>query len=217
MYTAPQKKEVVRWKKDNGDKTLGLEYHLDQKSIVFDVGGYEGQWASDIFAEYLCTVHIFEPVSEFATNIKKRFRRNSNIIVHPFGLSNKTSTADIAILKDSSSVFRQSDNKEAIRLKNIMEVISEQKITGIDLIKINVEGGEYDLLELLIENGFHKKIKDIQVQFHDIATNSEQRMQNIRKELEKTHHLTYCYNFVWENWRLNESNKTAEDKKVTHS
>jgi len=28
------------------------------------------------------------------------------------------------------------------------------------------------------------------------------RVQNIRRQLERTHRLTYQYDFVWENWRL---------------
>ena len=73
--------------------------------------------------------------------------------------------------------------------------------TSIDLMKINIEGAEYDLLEHLIENKFVENIKDIQVQFHDFVPNAEARMKNIQAGLSKTHYLTYQYPFVWENWR----------------
>ena len=39
--------EFSRWFKDKGDKTLRLEYPLlDSNSIVFDVGGYVGDFAN---------------------------------------------------------------------------------------------------------------------------------------------------------------------------
>ena len=40
---------VAPWLADNGDKTYRLDYNLNENSVVFDLGGYEGQWASDIF------------------------------------------------------------------------------------------------------------------------------------------------------------------------
>ena len=61
---------VVPWFRDNGDKTLRLNYELNEKSVVIDLGGYEGQWAADIFCKYVCSIHVFEPVKKFADNIE---------------------------------------------------------------------------------------------------------------------------------------------------
>ena len=77
----------------------------------------------------------------------------------------------------------------------------QNKIERIDLMKMNIEGGEYDLLDHLIETGFIRNIENIQVQFHDFVPEAKQRMMKIQKELSKTHRLTYQYIFVWENWR----------------
>jgi hypothetical protein len=47
------------------------------------------------------------------------------------------------------------------------------------------------------------RFKNIQVQFHDfIIENATERMENIQKQLAKTHKITYQFNFVWENWQL---------------
>ena len=41
--------EVARWFKDKGDQTLRLDFPLlDSNSIVFDVGGYAGDFANKI-------------------------------------------------------------------------------------------------------------------------------------------------------------------------
>src|SRR5690349_17857574 len=78
---------VKPWFADNGDKTLRLYYDLDEDSTVFDLGGFEGQWASDIYSMYSCTIHIFEPVNEYAQNIKRRFAKNKKVHVHQYGLA----------------------------------------------------------------------------------------------------------------------------------
>ena len=87
IYRSPQQRMVDQWSEDRGDETLRLNYDLDENSIVFDLGGYEGQWASDIFSRYCSTIHIFEPVADFAKRTERRFRGNKKIFVHDFGLA----------------------------------------------------------------------------------------------------------------------------------
>jgi len=193
---------LASWFKNNGDQTYRLDYDLNEKSLVFDVGGYEGQWASDIFSKYCCKIYIFEPVPQFADKIKDRFSKNKNITVYGFGLSNKTCHGKISIERDSSSIFKKSSNMQSIKLIRAIDFIQENNISKIDLIKINIEGAEYDLLEHLIECGFIKNIHDIQIQFHGFIPNAEERMAKIQNELTKTHYLTFQYPFVWENWRI---------------
>ncbi len=202
QYQSPQQIRIVPWSEIQGDKTLRLDYDLEENSIVFDVGGYEGQWASDIFAKYCCTIHIFEPVPQFAENIKKRFIKNSKIIVHQFGFANETIGTKISISQDSSSIFKKAMNSVDIRLVRAIDFINEHNINKIDLMKINIEGCEYDLLDHLLETDFITNIQNIQVQFHDFIPNAMERMKKIQDKLSITHELTYQFQFVWENWKL---------------
>ncbi|MCJ7575557.1 MAG: FkbM family methyltransferase [Dehalococcoidia bacterium] len=205
IHQSPQENRLIRWFRDNGDKTLRLNYDLDGNSLVFDMGGYEGQWASDIFSKYCCTIHVFEPVIEFADKIEKRFSRNRKIFVHKFGLSNGSKKAAIALAQDGSSLFRQGKQTREISLVRAVDFLRENNIQNIELMKINIEGGEYDLLDHLIDTGFVRHIKNIQVQFHDFVPNAELRMTGIQQRLQETHALTYQYSFVWENWRLKDN------------
>ena len=202
LYIPIQEKRCIPWFSDNGDRTLRLQYDLDSTAIVFDLGGYEGQWASDIFSMYCCYIHIFEPVEKFATNIEKRFSKNNKIFVHKFGLSNMNQKKQIFIDADSSSTFTTKASNDEINLIKAIDFIKEYAIEHIELIKINIEGGEYDLLEHLLESEFIENIYNIQVQFHDFVPSAESRMNKIQQELSKTHFLTYNYPFVWENWQI---------------
>lgn len=194
-----------RWFQHEGDKTLRLNYQLDANSLVFDLGGYEGQWASDIFAKYCCTVHVFEPIVEFADNIEMRFAQNPKIIVHKFGLSARDQTVQIHFDHNQSSMYASGVDVREAKLISIQNFLKTEKIEWVDLMKINIEGGEYDLLDHLIDANLAKQIANIQVQFHDHMLNAEERMKRIQEALEKTHHLTYQYPFVWENWKRIES------------
>lgn len=201
LYLSPQEKRVIPWFRDDGDRTLRLNYDLDARSVVFDLGGYQGQWASDIFSKYCCEIHVFEPVPEFAENIRRRFARNSRIQVHEFGLGNQRANIELKIASDGSSVFRERGRPVTIQLDDALEFIRQTGISCVDLMKINIEGGEYDLLDYLIDNGFVRNIGNLQIQFHDFVPDAERRMQRIREALSITHRPTYQYDFVWENWQ----------------
>ena len=197
---------IIRWFSENGDKTHRLNYSLNQDSIVFDLGGYEGQWACDIYCKYRPKIFVFEPSLGFYQNIKARFNPNDDVKIYPLGLAASNVQVTLNLQKDGSSLFKKTSRgaTELIELKEANSFLRELNIQTIDLMKINIEGGEYDLLEHLISTGWVKKIKNIQVQFHDFVENAETRMEGIQKNLALTHELTYQYRFVWENWKLKE-------------
>jgi FkbM family methyltransferase len=194
-----------RWIRSGNDKTLRLEYDLGPESTVLDLGGYQGQWASDIFARYLCTVHVFEPMPAFADNIERRFARNARIKVHRFGLAGATGAATLNLSNDASSMHRspQGASKTVpVRLVAFEEFQAEYGVSHVDLMKINIEGAEYELLEHLLDAGLAGIVSNIQVQFHDFVPRAIARMKTIRRGLERTHKVTYQSDFVWENWQL---------------
>lgn len=197
----PDELRVAAWFADQGDATLRLDYDLGPQSLVFDLGGYEGQWTSDIHAMYGCRVFVFEPVPSFAACIGRRFRRNPNIRVFDFGLAGQTGEAAISLARDASSLFHAGADAIPIRLRCAADFLRDEGVTDIDLMKINIEGGEYELLEHLLDAGLTDRIGNLQVQFHDFVPDARVRMEAIQNRLAATHELTYQYPFVWENWR----------------
>lgn len=194
--------QVLHWKKIRGDQTLRLDYNLNNHSVVLDLGGYEGQWASDIFSKYLCLVYVFEPVPLYAKNIKKRFNLNNKIRIYNFGLSSANKVINLHLSDDGTSEFKSNGKVVKGKLVDFLEFIKKKKIEKIDLMKLNIEGGEYDLLDYIIKNGCITNIKNLQIQFHRFVPDAKSRMLNIQAQLKKTHKLTYHYEFLWENWRL---------------
>lgn len=79
-------------------------------------------------------------------------------------------------------MFGTSVNTEQIEIIDAKEWIREHRIARIDLIKINIEGGEYELLDRLIETDLIKQIENIQVQFHDFSETSSSEMERIQRE-----------------------------------
>lgn len=196
---------LLQWFEDKGDKTLRLFYeNLNESSLVFDVGGYEGQWASDIFSIHQPNIYLFEPVPAFFEFIDRRFRKNPKIKAFPFGLGGVSRTMEINVNKNSSSFYRKMGNQnQVVNIVGASEFLTKYSIKKIDLMKINIEGGEYELLEHLIEKDFIKNIANIQIQFHTFIDGYAEKMKDIQEALSKTHSLTYQYPMIWENWCCN--------------
>lgn len=194
----PRELVVAQWEEDNRTRNLRLIYDLTPEDVVWDVGGYEGQWASDLFAKYQPTIHIFEPVASFADNIAERFAKNPKMHVHRYGISDQDSTQAISLVGDRASTFVQDQTSEQATFRSASVVATE--LGAPTLIKLNIEGGEYPLLEDLIKSGTIKDITHIQVQFHDFVPDAVARMEAIQNELAKTHVRAYHYPFVWESW-----------------
>jgi len=191
---------LKKWFEDNGDNTHRINYNLNQDSIVFDLGGYIGEWSDKIKSKYDSKVYIFEPVFKYFSELKQTFELKENIKIYNFGLSDKTYDTEIIHNGASSSLYLIDGEKEKIKLINFVDFIKSEEIKNIDLIKINIEGGEYDLLDFILENNLQTQINNFQIQFHKMFDDCEIRRNNIREKLSETHTLTYDYTFVWENW-----------------
>jgi FkbM family methyltransferase len=200
MFPTEHDREISRWWSTGGDEKFRYDYELNSDSFVIDLGGYKGQWASDIYSRYNCRLLIFEPVKVFAEKIKERFRRNPKIEVYCLGLGKNRRKDVIFLDDDGSSTHKNSKKREAIEIEDAVEFFEKKKIMNVDLMKVNIEGGEYELMPRLLESGLVKRIKNIQIQFHYIGQESDVYMREICKELEKTHTPTYQYKYVWENW-----------------
>jgi len=190
-----------QWIKDNGDITLGADYPLTKDSVVFEVGGYKGKWSQRIVELYDPWIYIFEPVREYYEENVKRFKSNPKIFTYNFGLADKNVVEKIAISEDSSSIYKKGKYAQDIQLRDIADFFKDKSVSRIDLIDINIEGGEYPLLQRMIDAGIVEKCQNIKVQFHDFVENAEQKREEILKAFKKTHCLTYSYPFVWESWQ----------------
>ncbi len=104
-----RKREVRRWFAADGDHTLRLDYELDGNSVVFDVGGYKGDWAEAIFQRYGSTIHVFEPVPCFARQIRERFDGNARILLHEITLADASGTVSMSVAGDETSLCQTGD------------------------------------------------------------------------------------------------------------
>jgi FkbM family methyltransferase len=191
------------------DKKLDYrhKYTLEPGAIIFDCGGYKGEWTSKMLSFYQHLnpkFYVFEIAVPFIDFLEKRFITDKNVQVFGFGLGSEDQVIEFSVSDIATSIFAPSVDHvtESGEIRNVHTFLEEHSITHIDLLKMNIEGGEYDLLDSLIASGFVKKCKNIQIQFHNYGEWSVKRRDNIKAQLVATHKCTYDYEWTFENWEL---------------
>ena len=204
-----KKKSYYKFVEDGYNDLLYNELFLNDESIVFDVGAFKGEFTNSILKLCNCNIYIFEPVKEYYKIIKEKYKDNPKTHCYNFGLGKYGLDTDINKTGSSSSIYFHSDiqkQTEKIRIDSITEFITNNKIENIDLIKINIEGGEYDLLDSLISSQhIIKSINTLLIQFHDFIPNALDRRKNIQDKLSDSHIKVFDYPFIWEKWVKNKN------------
>jgi len=184
----------------NGGDSTHLYFDLNEDSVVFDVGSYEGDYYNQLMLrnKHTLRIHAFEPVQSFYRYSSEHLP--DSVTLHNFALGDSNSTFEISVDGNSSSQFT-SGSKETCSKVRFRDFVIENNIDDISLIKINIEGGEYELLNEIIDSKFINKVDRILVQFHYLAVNPISDRAKIIERLKETHELVFSYPFVWECWK----------------
>lgn len=158
----------------NGEVNVIKKLHLNAGDVVLDVGANEGDWTAAVLTNTTATrLYAFEVVpatrSMFSSKVKSEFvkllpyglgdvNRHINIFVDPDDTGKSTSNTSLAVRRNGFS-------RQAIVCTVAVgdEVLKEQGIKHVRLLKIDVEGAESQVLSGF-KDAFTNQIIDI-VQF----------------------------------------------------
>lgn len=142
--------------------------------IILDIGANYGNYTKRFLVDFPNTkYHLFEPQKICYDYLKSQFKNNSNIKVFNFAVSDKDTNSYIYFDKIGSpkaSLYKRDISHHKIKLnyKEKIKVINfnnffENNYTKVSLLKIDIEGNEYSLLNS-IRNKF-RFIDIIQFEF----------------------------------------------------
>lgn len=190
---------------ENFREEMRYEYNLNPDSVVIDCGGYEGRWAAGIHERYGCTVHVLEPVRKFYEQIWVRLRDYPKILIWRFGVGAEYGDAEFSIKGDMTGKYANNPDKETVEIVSVDKLfdLEGEQPEMIDVLKLNIEGSEFDVVEKLIETGLINRVRNLQVQWHDVVPNAQARYNGLQKELARTHRLTFDHGWVWQSWEIN--------------
>ena len=203
-YRKPMEEFVGAQQKSG--RTLLDTFDIDERGIVMDVGAFNGDWAGAVLDNHHGpTVHSFEPNPRSLKKLEELASRNPSLHVHRFGLSDSDATFALTMQGLGSSTYGAGPVAEDVKtvdvaLRDVVVVMDELGLDHVDVLKVNIEGGEYPLFARLIEQDMLGRFGIIIIQFHEWVPGSYRGRFATRRALRRTHELEWDFNFVWEKW-----------------
>lgn len=198
MYT----EHNARWDKDNGNHFLVATYPLTEESWVIELGGFMGNWTKRIYDNYKSNIIVIEPIEDFCNVIKRDLLSNEKIKIEQLGISTESKDVMISHNGDASSQYlEQTSNQITIHCEPLEYFLGKYNVNKVDLMQVNVEGEEFPLFEHWLKSDILTKFKFIQIQFHRMGTDYEERKQKIQEGLRSKGFLcNWEYPYVFESW-----------------
>lgn len=167
--------EISISKRWYGNNYGGFYLHTEEinaQSIVYSLGiGMDVSFDMDLIASFKCNVYGFDPTPKSIQWVKENINE-SKFIMSEFGISNSSKKKKFYLPKNqdniSGSLFPiDTVNKgDAIMLefKTLQEVMQNNNHNHLDILKIDIEGAEYEVLNQIINQSI--SINQIVVEFH---------------------------------------------------
>lgn len=176
---------------------------LGPTAVVFDIGAFRGDGAAQIHRLYGSRVFAFEPNQIPYAALEKRFASDPNVVTLPYGLGPADAMMTMEVAGPASSVYGGVDSPAGtseVEIRDIDAVLQDLATDRVDLMKVNIEGAEYDLLDRVIATGRIEDVRYLLIQFHEWHHAAHLRRWKIRRKLAKTHDQVWNYPWIWELW-----------------
>jgi FkbM family methyltransferase len=131
---------------------------------IIDIGACVGEFI-DRYVDDDNVIYAFEPLRINYDFLIKKYKHNDKIKLYNCAVSNFSGTAKFYIkggfehLKNSGSTLKEDKNglvNDAHRIVEVIKIsdfIRMNNISKVDILKIDVEGSEYDIFEDIFESG----------------------------------------------------------------
>ena len=179
---------------------------LTPECVVIDIGAFTGNWAQHVSTLYDPTIFSFEPNPKSFERLQQRSQHNPKLKALPYGLGDRDQKVEFVLSGlGSTEIYEHTEIEEGaqrveVEIADIKRVWDEFAWDRVDLVKINIEGAEYDLLDRMFEQGLQHDVQSFLIQFHEWHPRAYSRRRKLLNELRKTHRCEWNFDFVWEKW-----------------
>mgnify|MGYP001039418442 CR=1 FL=1 len=149
------------------------EFKIKEKDVVIDIGAHIGYFSiySSINAKD-GKIFAFEPHNKSFEVLKKNLEINQieNVIPQNLGVTKKSGIGSLYLKKDfaiGNSIYKNTDSDLKIEIKTIslQDIIKNNDLQRINILKLDCEGAEYQIL-LNLDNQTLQKIDKIVSEMH---------------------------------------------------
>ncbi|TQR61277.1 hypothetical protein DMC01_02095 [Campylobacter troglodytis] len=174
-----------------------LQIQEDKAPIVIDCGAHAGL-VSDLCLHCGATVYAFEPNIYLQYFLKRKFEgKKARLYQKAVGVKNYKTSFKVfqgRILSQGNRVVSSVQDKETsqsyeVEVIDLCEFIEKEFITQkkqIYLLKLDIEGAEFEILEKLITKKLYKHIKFIACETHEyMFKDGKARLEKLKAQISK--------------------------------
>jgi FkbM family methyltransferase len=146
---------------------------LDENSIIYSFGiGEDISFDNAIIKNHNSNVFGFDPTPKSINWVKSQ-KVNDKFHFYEFGISDKSGFVEFYLPKNpehvSGSIITQKNidimKKVNVEMKSLGDIMNELGHKHIDVLKMDIEGSEYDVIEDILDSKI--LITQILIEFHD--------------------------------------------------
>jgi len=162
----------------------GVYEHLDFKNLntVLDIGANVGLWTKYILSKGAKKVFCFEPNKEAINHLRNTLKDNTNTFIFDKAVYKENTSLEFFVDESNSitsSIYSIQGHVPSYKIDAITleEAIEQTGEDFIDLVKIDIEGAEFDIIEnLSIETA--SRVETFLIEYHDFLFDDGQDKLN---------------------------------------
>jgi len=142
---------------------------IKSSDIVYSFGiGTDISFDLQLIENYGLRVFAFDPTPKSVEWLKQQ-ELPGNFKAFPLGIANYSGEADFFLPKNeqyvsASMTTKQSEKFVRVKVKTLADIAKELGHTSIDILKMDIEGAEYDVIDDILKSGI--KIHQLLIEFH---------------------------------------------------
>ena len=178
-----------------GDKlaswTIPSRY-LDKNSKIICVGAGENiSFEMEIVKLYNSKVHLFDPTPKSKAYVMKIISKIDLLNFYEIGISDFDGNQNFYSPKNKEHVsyslvnIQNTDDFIEVKVNSLLTIMKSLDFQEIDLLKLDIEGAEYQVIDYILENKIEIKIFCVEFDevFHQIDSDFKIRIKNYVKKL----------------------------------
>jgi FkbM family methyltransferase len=148
-----------------------IDESLTSDSVVYSFGvGTDISFDLEMINHYNTIIHAFDPTPKSIQWLKTQ-KISDKFVFHPFGIASKNGKIDLYLPQNekhvSGSILPEmisASSKLSVEVFDLLSIMNMLNHNYIDILKMDIEGAEYDVIQNIIDSKL--KIKQILIEFH---------------------------------------------------
>ncbi len=192
-YMCKTVEKPYRWYGSKNGGFYVIPKLLNEKSVVYSFGiGEDISFDKELINKHGCSVYGFDPTPKSIKWVENQ-KTPDRFHFLPYGISDKTGIVTFYLPKNESHVsgsLAENSNidtsrKVEVPVKSFNDIIKELKHKRIDVLKMDIEGAEYNVIPDILKQEIN--IRQILIEFHHRLFSNGNSMTKEAVELLKSY------------------------------